>query len=51
MNHGVSGPVAATLRINEVFFSLQGESSRVGLPTVFVRLTGCPLRCRWCDTP
>ncbi|NBR98614.1 MAG: radical SAM protein, partial [Betaproteobacteria bacterium] len=50
MNHRVSGPVAATLRINEVFFSLQGESSRVGLPTVFVRLTGCPLRCRWCDT-
>jgi 7-carboxy-7-deazaguanine synthase len=41
---------AATLRINEVFFSVQGESSRVGLPTVFVRLTGCPLRCRWCDT-
>ncbi|NDF70725.1 MAG: 7-carboxy-7-deazaguanine synthase QueE, partial [Betaproteobacteria bacterium] len=40
MNHRVSGPVAATLRINEVFFSLQGESSRVGLPTVFVRLTG-----------
>lgn len=39
-----------TLRINEVFLSIQGESSRVGLPTVFVRLTGCPLRCRWCDT-
>ncbi len=36
--------------INEVFHSLQGESSRVGLPTVFVRLTGCPLRCTWCDT-
>jgi 7-carboxy-7-deazaguanine synthase len=40
----------ATLRISEIFFSLQGETSRVGLPTVFVRLTGCPLRCRWCDT-
>ena len=39
-----------TLRINEIFFSLQGESSRVGLPTVFVRLTGCPLRCGYCDT-
>lgn len=39
-----------TLRINEIFFSLQGEASRVGLPTVFVRLTGCPLRCTWCDT-
>ena len=38
------------LRITEIFFSLQGEASRVGLPTVFVRLTGCPLRCTWCDT-
>jgi 7-carboxy-7-deazaguanine synthase len=47
---GVSALPAATLRINEVFFSIQGESSRAGLPTVFVRLTGCPLRCRWCDT-
>ena len=41
---------APTLRISEIFCSLQGESSRVGLPTVFIRLTGCPLRCRWCDT-
>lgn len=40
----------ATLRITEIFHSIQGESSRVGLPTVFVRLTGCPLRCVWCDT-
>lgn len=38
------------LRISEIFFSLQGETSRVGLPTVFVRLTGCPLRCSYCDT-
>lgn len=38
------------LRLTEIFFSLQGEASRVGLPTVFVRLTGCPLRCVWCDT-
>ncbi len=38
------------IRINEIFYSLQGESSRVGLPTVFVRLTGCPLRCGYCDT-
>jgi len=40
----------ATLRISEIFHSLQGESTRVGLPSVFVRLTGCPLRCVWCDT-
>jgi len=39
-----------TLRINEIFYSLQGESSTVGLPTTFVRLTGCPLRCVYCDT-
>lgn len=38
------------LRISEIFYSLQGETSRVGLPTVFVRLTGCPLRCSYCDT-
>ena len=36
--------------VNEIFHSLQGESTRVGLPTVFIRLTGCPLRCTWCDT-
>lgn len=38
------------LRITEIFLSLQGESRSVGLPTVFVRLTGCPLRCQYCDT-
>ena len=39
-----------SLKVSEIFFSLQGEASRAGLPTVFVRLTGCPLRCSWCDT-
>lgn len=47
---GRAGGPAATVRVSEVFHSLQGESTRVGLPTVFIRLTGCPLRCRWCDT-
>ncbi len=39
-----------SLRITEIFYSLQGETRTVGLPTVFVRLTGCPLRCLYCDT-
>ncbi len=39
------------IKINEIFFSIQGESTRVGLPTVFVRTSGCPLRCNYCDTP
>lgn len=39
-----------TLRITEIFHSLQGEARTVGLPTAFVRLTGCPLRCQYCDT-
>lgn len=38
------------LRLTEIFFSLQGETTFVGLPTVFIRLTGCPLRCQYCDT-
>ena len=38
------------LKIYEIFYSLQGESSRVGLPTTFVRLSGCPMRCSYCDT-
>ncbi|EXI92363.1 MAG: 7-carboxy-7-deazaguanine synthase [Candidatus Accumulibacter sp. BA-94] len=47
MTAALGGPA---LKVSEIFVSLQGESSRVGLPTVFVRLTGCPLRCTWCDT-
>lgn len=39
------------LTVNEIFYSIQGESSRVGQPCVFVRLTACDLRCSWCDTP
>jgi 7-carboxy-7-deazaguanine synthase len=39
-----------SLRITEIFYSLQGETRTAGLPTVFVRLTGCPLRCQYCDT-
>ncbi len=42
--------VCKTLRITEIFYSLQGETTLVGLPTIFIRLTGCPLRCQYCDT-
>lgn len=44
------GEAASRLRITEIFRSLQGEGDAVGFPTVFVRLTGCPLRCQYCDT-
>ncbi len=43
-------PSTSQLRITEIFLSLQGETTFAGLPTVFVRLTGCPLRCGYCDT-
>jgi 7-carboxy-7-deazaguanine synthase len=43
-------PAAARLRITETFLSLQGEADAVGWPTFFIRLTGCPLRCQYCDT-
>jgi len=42
--------MSARLRVNEIFYSLQGESTHAGRPCVFVRLTGCPLRCTYCDT-
>jgi len=43
-------PAAARLKVTEIFFSIQGEAVFSGWPTVFVRLTGCPLRCQYCDT-
>lgn len=43
-------PAAARLKITETFYSLQGEADAVGWPTFFIRLTGCPLRCHYCDT-
>jgi len=43
-------PLAARVKITETFYSLQGEADAVGWPTFFIRLTGCPLRCRYCDT-
>ena len=46
----VAASLQTSLKISEVFYSLQGEATRAGLPTVFVRLTGCPLRCVWCDS-
>ncbi|HEX7081282.1 MAG TPA: 7-carboxy-7-deazaguanine synthase QueE [Gammaproteobacteria bacterium] len=45
-----SDAAALRLKITEIFYSVQGEASHSGWPTVFVRLTGCPLRCRYCDT-
>lgn len=44
------GPRPLRLRVNEIFCSIQGESTSTGIPTIFVRLTGCPLRCHYCDT-
>ena len=53
MEAGATTPVSTSskkLRITEIFYSLQGEARTVGLPTIFIRLTGCPLRCEYCDT-
>ncbi|HEY8011494.1 MAG TPA: 7-carboxy-7-deazaguanine synthase QueE [Rudaea sp.] len=50
MSNATAAAAGDRLRITEIFHSLQGEARCVGWPTVFVRLTGCPLRCVWCDT-
>jgi len=50
MNDPAADPAGRRLKITEIFYSLQGEADTVGFPTVFVRLTGCPLRCGYCDT-
>lgn len=50
MAKAVSDRLARVLRVTEVFKSIQGESTWAGRPCTFIRLTGCPLRCRWCDT-
>ena len=42
--------LSVRLKLTEIFYSLQGEAETAGIPTVFVRLTGCPLRCQYCDT-
>jgi 7-carboxy-7-deazaguanine synthase len=47
---GIDGKAAMRVKLTEIFLSIQGEADSVGWPTVFVRLTGCPLRCRYCDT-
>lgn len=50
LNSGATSGLDKPLKITEVFYSLQGEGLTTGLPTAFIRLTGCPLRCRYCDT-
>jgi 7-carboxy-7-deazaguanine synthase len=50
LDPAVAGTGAARVKLTEIFLSIQGESDSVGWPTVFVRLTGCPLRCQYCDT-
>ena len=50
IEHRITNNEVQTMRISEIFYSLQGEGFLTGIPSVFVRMAGCPLRCKWCDT-
>src|SRR3954467_1139772 len=46
-----AGIILSDMKISEIFYSIQGEGKLLGIPSVFVRVSGCNLRCTWCDTP